>query len=227
MQSANADDTFLWVALVCEELKNPETQIWNTLDLFRMFPSGLKPLYTRIMDRILSSRIARNVKVCKELLAIALIVYRPIASEELKILVESLGQDHLHHLPTIIKACGSSLSLRKGVLYFVHQSAKDSLLDKESEKILPTGAAHQHHAIFSKSLKVLSKTLEHDLCNLGAPGFPIDQVSPRHLAAAISCCPIFVVSSQNQCMCSGWQAPISGPSASLFLTHRTSGWNWK
>ena len=181
--SANADGTFLWVALVCKELEHPDTQVWHTLDLLKDFPPGLDPLYLRMMEQILASR---DVKVCKELLAIASVVYRPIALEEVKILVESLGQNCLDHLPQIIKACGSFLTLRKGVVRFVHQSAKDFLLEKKSKEILPNGKPSQHYAIFSKCQQALSKDLKRDLCKLGSPGFPIDQVLPRHLDALAS-----------------------------------------
>jgi hypothetical protein len=81
-------------------------------------------------------------------------------------------------LEEIIGSCGSFLTLREGVIYFVHQSAKDFLLNEASDQILPSSAAHQHHAIFSRSLEALSETLEHDVYELGVPGFPIDQVSP-------------------------------------------------
>ncbi|KAG5784551.1 hypothetical protein H9Q73_001841 [Fusarium xylarioides] len=64
------------------------------------------------------------------------------------------------------------------VIYFVHQSAKDFLLNKASNQILPSGAAYQHQAIFLRSLEALSETLERDAYKLDAPGFPIDQISP-------------------------------------------------
>jgi hypothetical protein len=182
--SANADGTVLWVALVCHELADPTiTRNRHTLSQLKKFPSGLGPLYMQMMKQISDSR---DAKVCKEILAIASVVYRPITLDELKVLAESMEQDDYDDLPQIIQACGSFLTLRKGVMYFVHQSAKDFLLDKASDEILPTGATQQHHAIFSKSQTALSKILKRDLCKLGAPGFPIDQVLPRDLDALAS-----------------------------------------
>jgi nucleoside-triphosphatase THEP1 len=182
--SANANGTFLWVALVCHDLADPMiTRKRLTLTQLRNFPSGLEPLYRRMLKQISESK---DAKECKEILAIASVVYRPITLEELKVLAEFMEQDDYDDLPQIIQACGSFLNLREGVLYFVHQSAKDFLLEKVSQEILPTGAAHQHYAIFSKSHKALSKILKRDLCKLGAPGFPIDQISPRDLEALAS-----------------------------------------
>src|SRR5205807_94388 len=51
------------------------------------------------------------------------------------------------------------------------------MLNKASDQILPSGTAHQHHAIFSRSLEALSETLRRDIYSLSAPGFPIDQIS--------------------------------------------------
>jgi hypothetical protein len=182
--SANANGTFLWVALVCHELADPTiTRKRHTLTQLRKFPSGLGPLYTQMLKQIFESK---DLKECKEILAIASVIHRPITLEELKVLAESIEQDDYDDLPQIIKACGSFLTLRQGVMYFVHQSAKDFLLEKASQEILPAGATQKHHAIFSKSQIALSKVLKRNMCELGGPGVPADQVSPQDLGALAS-----------------------------------------
>ncbi|KAI8648966.1 Vegetative incompatibility protein HET-E-1 [Fusarium keratoplasticum] len=173
--TSNADGTFLWVALVCQELADPKVRKRHTLSRLRSFPPGLDSLYGRMIEHICDSE---DAGLCKEILAIASVVYRPITLDELKVLVESLEDLDQGDLEEIIRSCGSFLTLREGVIYFVHQSAKDFLLNKASDQILPSGAAHQHHAIFLRSLEALSETLERDVYKLGVPGFPIDQVSP-------------------------------------------------
>lgn len=46
----NANDTFLWVALVCQELeKVPRSRVLTTV---KTFPPGLSSLYQRMMDQI-------------------------------------------------------------------------------------------------------------------------------------------------------------------------------
>lgn len=111
-------------------------------------------------------------------LAVALVVYRPITLSELKVLAEWPEIFDQDELEVIIRRCGSFLNLRNGVIYFIHQSAKDYLLGKAANQILPFGIAHQHHVIFSRSLEALSRTLRRDIYGLGASGFPIEQVSP-------------------------------------------------
>jgi hypothetical protein len=173
--TSNADGTFLWVALVCQELADPKVRKRHTLDTLKSFPPGLDPLYKRMVEHISDSKDADR---CKEILALASVVYRPITLDELKVLAESLEDLDQDELEEIIGSCGSFLTLREGIIYFVHQSAKDFLLSKASDQILPSGAAHQHHAIFSRSLAAFSQTLGRDVYQLGFPGFPIDQVSP-------------------------------------------------
>lgn len=46
---SNADGTFLWVALVCQELG--KTPRWNALQKAQSFPSGLDALYERMMEK--------------------------------------------------------------------------------------------------------------------------------------------------------------------------------
>ncbi|UNI15346.1 hypothetical protein JDV02_001886 [Purpureocillium takamizusanense] len=173
--AANADGTFLWVALVCKGLADTAVvRKRHTLSKLKLFPPGLDLLYERMMEQISGSN---DANICKDILAITSVVYRPITLDELKVLVESLEKEDYNDLPQIITSCGSFLTLRGGVIYFVHQSARDFLLKKAYDEILPSGTAHRHYAIFSRSLETLSRTLRRDIYNLGAPGFPSDQIS--------------------------------------------------
>ncbi|KAH7180158.1 hypothetical protein DER46DRAFT_640400 [Fusarium sp. MPI-SDFR-AT-0072] len=170
--TSNADGTFLWVALVCQELAGPTVRKRHTLNTLKSLPRGLNSLYDQIIGHISDSE---DAGLCREVLAIASVVYRPITLDELTVLIESLNGFDQDDLEEIIRACSSFLTLQEGVIYFMHQSAKDFLLNKAFNQILPSGAAHQHHAIFSRSLEALSETLERDVYELGVPGFPINQ----------------------------------------------------
>ncbi|KAH6669998.1 hypothetical protein B0J14DRAFT_486233, partial [Halenospora varia] len=170
---SNANDTFLWVALVCENLENVPR--WKTLAKLNEFPPGLHSLYQRMISQIYNSD---DADLCKQILAIMSTVYRPINLTELTSFVETLedmSDDH-EDLEAIIGLCGSFLALRESTIYFIHQSAKDFLLKEASNDIFPSGIDVTHHAIFSRSLQVMSKTLRRDVYSLGAPGISIDQV---------------------------------------------------
>ena len=185
---SNANDTFLWVALVCENLKIVPQ--WMTLAKLNEFPPGLDSLYQRIVNQIYNSD---DADLCKQILAIASTVYRPITLTEISSLVktlEDIANDH-ESLAAIIGLCGSLLTLRESTIYFVHQSAKDFLLKKASDYIFPSGIRDVHYTIFSRSLQVISRTLRRDVYSLSAPAISIDQVKqpdPDPLAAARYSC---------------------------------------
>lgn len=171
---SSADGTFLWAALVCQELAKPEVARRHALSKLKSFPRGLDSLYGRMMEQIHHSE---DVDRCKEVLAIASVVYRPITLEEMKVLMGSPDDLQLDDLEEIIASCGSFLTILDRIIYFVHQSAKDYLLAKASDQILPAGITQQHQLLFLRSLEALSSTLRRNIYSLSNPGFPIDRVS--------------------------------------------------
>jgi hypothetical protein len=169
---SNANDTFLWVALVCQDLKT--TPKWNVLKKLALFPPGLDSLYKRMMDQISESD---GAEICLQILASTAILYRPVAVPELVALVEQLEDlDDLESVREIIGFCGSFLTLREDTVYFVHQSAKDFLFAKAYSEAFPAGSEAVHRTIFSRSLAILSRTLHRDMYSLEAPGYPIENV---------------------------------------------------
>lgn len=174
---SNAKDTFLWVALVCQNLESISR--WETLAKLKAFPPGLDSLYQRMIDQICDSN---HADLCTQILASTAAVYRPITLEELTSLVEILEDmsDDLDSLREIIGLCGSFLTIREGIIYFVHQSAKDYLLAKAVHKISPSGIGGVHQVIFSRSLQLMSKTLQQDMYKLRLPGVSIDLIQAPH-----------------------------------------------
>jgi hypothetical protein len=170
----NANDTFLWVALVCQALEKTATR--NVLRKLNSFLPSLDALYERMMQQIGASD---DAEVCKQVLASVALVYRPITLAELVVLIESLEDvADESEVQEVIGLCGSFLTLRGDTVYFVHQSAQDFLLMKASDKIFPDGEEATHSAIFSRSLAILSKTLRRDMYGLKAPGISINNVQP-------------------------------------------------
>ncbi|PMD22940.1 hypothetical protein NA56DRAFT_687942 [Hyaloscypha hepaticicola] len=181
--SANANGTFLWVALVCQELASISG--WEVEEMLSAFPPGLDAVYMRMMEQI---RISRAAKRCTSILAVVSIVYRPITLDELPSFVDIPPRSSSNYkaLAEIIGLCGSFLTLRERTISFVHQSARDFLIKEASNDIFPFGIDDINHAIFSRSLQVMSKTLRRDVYSLRAPGISIDQVKqpdPDPLAA--------------------------------------------
>ena len=143
-----------------------------------MFPPGLSSIYGRMMQQICNLNDIDDSDICKRVLALIAIVYRPITLEKLTSLVE-MHEDiagNLESLQEVIGLCGSFLTIRQGTVYFVHQSAKDFLLTESFNDIFPSGKEEVHHEIFSRSLQVLFKTLRRDMYRLGTLGYPAEQV---------------------------------------------------
>ncbi|UKZ48115.1 hypothetical protein TrVGV298_002351 [Trichoderma virens] len=221
--SSNADNTFLWVSLVCQQLANtPKRRIRENLTA-TSFPPGLDSLYQRMVDQILRWS---DADLCKRTLAVILAVYRPITVDELASFVDvdndafdivdmandafdvgDMLDDILDVADTpddvpgdeplieIINHCGSFLTLRDRTIYFVHQSAKDFLLEKSPHQIFSSGIELLHHTIFSKSLQLLSDTLRRNVYSQDAFGLCIDQIKrpdPDPLAAARYSCVYWV-----------------------------------
>ncbi|KAL6852567.1 hypothetical protein ACO1O0_007113 [Amphichorda felina] len=136
--ATHADGTFLWVALVYEALSAPsvtKTTI-KRQRLWEKYPKGLDALYDRMMGEL------KDEEDCKQILAIASAVYRPISLDELSALMQFPEYMDDNDLEELIKSCGFFLTLRQGVIYFVHQSAKDYLEQKARGQIWPSGVAH-------------------------------------------------------------------------------------
>jgi hypothetical protein len=171
----NASDTFLWVALVCQELER--TEKWNVLRKLALFPPGLDSLYERMMDQISHSD---NAEICLQVLASTSVLYRPVTIPELIVLAEQLADfiDDIESVRKIVSFCGSFLTLREDTVYFVHQSAKDFLFAKGLDKVFPHGTGDAHRVIFLKSLAILTRTLHRDMYRLKALGSPVENVKP-------------------------------------------------
>jgi hypothetical protein len=184
----NANNTFLWVALVCQSLEKIPKR--NVITKLKAFPAGLDSLYQRMMKQI---RTSDDAELCKQILAIIAIVYRPITLHELVSLVDGLEDmcEDLDSLHEIVGICGSFLAVRDGTIYFMHQSVKDYLLKNAYDEIFPSGSGEVHYNIFQRSLQVMSETLRRDMYNLGALGSPIhliQQPNPDPLAALRYAC---------------------------------------
>ncbi|KAF5579465.1 heterokaryon incompatibility protein het-E-1 [Fusarium pseudocircinatum] len=186
MQS-HADDTFLWVALVCERLANSGIGKRLVIEELVKFPTSLGALYQAMMDRIADSSEADRLK---QILALVCLGHRPLTSAEVPTLVESMDDYDEGDVKDAIASCGSFLTLQDGEIFFVHQSAKEFLLDQGHESIFPYGESHQHAQIFSRSVEVMEKTLRQDIYELESPGTlnPVEIPSPDPLACVKYSC---------------------------------------
>jgi NACHT domain len=174
---AKSNGTFLWAALVLKELEPVES--WDVLNVLQEMPSELEPLYDRMLRQVQQLQ-RKDPEFCRLVLSTMTLAYRPLHLLEvgaLSDLPKQISTD-LDKVIKVVNKCGSFLTIRENRTYFIHQSAKDFLLEKAFDRIFPSGKAEVNYTIFSRSREVMSRTLQRDIYTLHAPGFPIDKVEP-------------------------------------------------
>ncbi|CAG8344826.1 unnamed protein product, partial [Penicillium salamii] len=180
-----AEGTFLWVALVVQELEHVDR--WKIRQVVNDVPRGLDELYRRMIDQI--NRLAsEDMECCKLILSATALAYRPLQLLELGV-VSGLPDEiarNTQDIETMVKRSGSFLTVRDSTIYFVHQSAKDFLIEQAGLSIFPSGFPAAHRRMLTQSLEAMHKTLRRDIYGLSALGTPIDrakQPTPDPLAA--------------------------------------------
>jgi flagellin-specific chaperone FliS len=148
----------------------------DPLEVVEEVPTDLHQLYDRMVNQI-QQRPKRNSEVCRLMLSIATVAYRPLHLAEIGSLCGLSGQISAltKNVRNIVVMCGSFLTVRDDQVYLIHQSAKDYLSDEARAAIFPS-QGKTHYDIFFRLLELMPSTLQRDMYRLIAPGFPIDQV---------------------------------------------------
>lgn len=172
----NADDTFLWVSLVCQSLEKIGAR--KTLGKLCDFPAGLQSFYRKMLDEMFGLPDEDDENSCKAILAVMLVAYRPITLAELPTLadLEEGYCDRPEWLEDLIRTCCPFLIVRSGTIRFVHKSAKDYLDANAAAEIFPSQPVAKHHEIFSRSLQALMDTLAPDICEQRDRGLLVDEI---------------------------------------------------
>ncbi|KFA81663.1 hypothetical protein S40288_09150 [Stachybotrys chartarum IBT 40288] len=224
---ANANDTFLWVALVYQELEQVEE--WDVDDVLKELPSGLEGLYGRMIQQIQQLK-RKDPERCSSVLATVSTAYRPLYLEELGHLagLPSAISSSTTGIHVVVTMCGSFLAVRDGIVYIIHQSAKDFL--SSNTYIFPSGMEDQHDRLFSRSLDHLSVTLKGNMYRLPSPGSSIDEISPPSpdpLASARYSCihwPNHFLESRTNAIEGRDQSLVDGGTIDLFFQQKYLNW---
>lgn len=170
-----ANGTFLWAALVFQELRKVQT--WDVLKVIQEMPSGLVSLYNQLWARIQKLH-RQDPEYCRVVLAMAALAYRPVHILELGAisgLPEEISR-RSQYLVRVVEMCGSFVTLIDDHINFIHQSAKDYLIENAASSIAPAGLIKIHQEILSRSLQIMFKTVKRDMYDLKSPGFPINRL---------------------------------------------------
>jgi ankyrin repeat protein len=124
-----ADGTFLWIGFVMNELSQKKT-CTEIREALSAMPKGLPAIYNRMLLQIEGSQRAIATKI----LSWVAMAVRPLKIQELATAIGIHPSAHVSQDQAIrdyVTLCGSFLKLHEDEVGFVHQSAKDYLLEKE------------------------------------------------------------------------------------------------
>ena len=170
-----AEGTFLWVALVCKELRKIGKH--RAKSFLEKTPAGLEPFYKRILKQVLCQEDKDDVKLCRQILCSVTLAFRPLRLEEIAVFAKIPEQFHdPSDLKSLVSYCGSFITIRENTAYLVHQSAKDFLSGEKGKEIFHSGQENEHANTASFCLTIMAKTLKKNLCNFKTPGICLSNV---------------------------------------------------
>lgn len=167
-----ANGTFLWVALVIEQLRDTDRR--NVEEVLDEIPEGLEDLYNLIVQRANAKLRQKDREACQILLSIVTTAERPLHLEELHTFISSQwvhykSSYNILDTKDIVRDCGSLLAIKDDVIYFIHQSVKDYIVGNAYNSVFPSGIQYQHRKMFETSMSAMSGILEQDIYNLKDP----------------------------------------------------------
>lgn len=159
-----AEDTFLWVSLVCKELESVHRN--DALTTIQNLPPGLHRFYERIFNQ-LSEGDQDDVRKCMRLLKVMMLVYRPLKVEEV-VSVTGLG-DEEDTVKILVDRCASFIRMQGNKIEFVHKSAREYLAGENGKSILDSHERYGHYEVAMCCLSHLSNKLKVNLIELPRP----------------------------------------------------------
>ncbi|RYO95271.1 hypothetical protein DL766_009994 [Monosporascus sp. MC13-8B] len=148
-----ANDNFLWVHLILEEIKECHTDDDVRATLSEL-PPGMDPLYQRMETSMARIRRPFDKNLSRQFFLWATYARRSLAVEELKSLLEAEFGQILDMENTISKLCGQFIVIEgNNRIGLLHQTAREYLM---STKNLPFSLdiSEAHNELFQKSLSV-------------------------------------------------------------------------
>ncbi|KAK4031659.1 hypothetical protein C8A01DRAFT_41893, partial [Parachaetomium inaequale] len=167
---ARAENTFLWVALAFKVLETVHGRY--AVKRTREMPPGLSELYDHMMARIEEGQVVEP-QDCKAVLVATFLAFRPLSISELSVLSDL----PLDIAETAVEMCGSFLTIAKGTVNLIHQSAKDYLEKNYKFRLQPAGPTQGHSEIVRRSTDAMSSVLRRNMYNLNL-GFKPENMTP-------------------------------------------------
>ncbi|KAL7815583.1 WD40 repeat-like protein [Trichoderma gracile] len=178
-----ANGTFLWVSIVFQQLQRMkflDGGLFSLMERLNAFPKGLTELYDRMLKQIKDLDSEQESELCQTVLGICVVAYQPLRLQELATLAGF--EDDLTEpsaLRTLIETCGSFLTVKDELVYFIHQSSKEYLTTSNGAQsaIFPNGTNKVHHKMAMQSLEIMERMLCRDMYKLQNPAILTDDIS--------------------------------------------------
>ncbi|KAI1487334.1 hypothetical protein F5X96DRAFT_672759 [Biscogniauxia mediterranea] len=146
-----ANDNFLWVHLILEEIKECHTDDDVRAALVEL-PPGMESLYERMEESISRIRRPSEKSLARQLLLWAIYARRSITMDELSAVLEPDYGHILDMASTINRLCGHFLVIENGnQIGLLHQTAREYLVNTKN---LPfsLSSSDAHNELFQKSI---------------------------------------------------------------------------
>ncbi|KAI0102848.1 quinon protein alcohol dehydrogenase-like superfamily [Nemania sp. FL0031] len=129
----HANGTFLWVAIVCEELKGQPADVAE--EALRRFPSGLTKLYKRILGQVLNNGDRLHALSAERILQAMAVTFEPLTLRELAVAADLPRKirNRDEGIRSYVGLCRSFLRIQSNLVSIRHQSVKDYLVPKRCE----------------------------------------------------------------------------------------------
>jgi hypothetical protein len=167
-----SDGTFLWVALVVEELRKCQLQE-EVLDALNAIPTDLPKLYDQMIDQT-NQLTGRRRDLCLTILSMVILAYSPLNLSEMCHLV---NLDEVQDMESAVAMCGSFLTNRDSYIYMIHQSAKDHLDKVHATTVILRERSAIHYEMYNQSLRIISKKLHRNIYNLHDAGVSASEMA--------------------------------------------------
>ncbi|RDW65283.1 hypothetical protein BP5796_09975 [Coleophoma crateriformis] len=174
--SSKADGTFLWVSLVCKELM--QVRALDAKEKLRKFPSGLVPVYERILEQ-LSAPGVEDPQRHLSVLRLVTIAFRPLHVNEI-VPLGGLPYDP-EYSEDLVESCGSFLTIRDKKVYFIHQSAAEFFKCGKGSVIFLPEESDDHLLLAYRCLQLMSSALRRNVCKLSRPDASSKDITEEQL----------------------------------------------
>lgn len=188
-----AEDTFLWVSLVCRRLESVHRE--KALTTVQDLPPGLDDLYQQAMKQLSKGELA-VVKGCMRLLKVMMLAYRPMSKAEL-LSVSGLSNG-LVPVEALVDRCASFVKMRGDTgIEFNHQSARDYLAGQNGQLGLEAEQDYGHGEITLSCLSYLSQQLKPNIVDLPRPNSTRQSMKTNQLLTSLAYAATFWVRHLN------------------------------